>query len=71
MNTVKFLFLLSCIILYHKQLYSFVEYNNKIKNRFLSRQAFFLNNKKQTCNKKKKKTKISWKSMAFIRRECL
>ena len=49
MNTVKFLFLLSCIILYHKQLYSYGE----LKNRFLSRQAFFLNNKKQTCNKKK------------------
>lgn len=56
MNTVKFLFL-SCIILYHKQLYAFVVYNNKIKNRFLSRQAFSLNNKKQTCNKKKRKPK--------------
>ena len=53
MNTVKFLFLLSCIILYHKQLYSYGE----LKNRFLSRQAFFLNNKKQTCNKKKRKPK--------------
>lgn len=57
MNTVKFLFLLSCIILYHKQLYSYGDYDDKIKNRFLSRQAFFLNNKKQTCNKKKRKPK--------------
>ena len=56
MNTVKFLFL-SCIILYHKPLYAFMVYNNKIKNRFLSRQAFFLNNKRQTCNKKKRKPK--------------
>ena len=53
MNTVKFLFLLSYIILYHKQLYSYGNYDDKLKNRFLSRQAFFLNNKKQTCNKKK------------------
>lgn len=56
MNTFEFLFL-SCIMLYHKQLYAFAVYNNKIKNRFLIRQAFFLNSKEETFNKKKRKPK--------------
>ena len=56
MNNVKILFLL-CTLLYHKkQLYSYGDYDDRIKNRLLIRQAFFLNDKeKQTSSKKNKK----------------
>ena len=56
MSNFKILFLL-CMILYHKkQIYSYVEYDDRIKNRILIRQAFFLNNKeKQTSNKTKRR----------------
>ena len=56
MNNVKFLFLL-CMFLYHKkQIYSYGDYDDRIKKRLLIRQAFLLNGKeKQTFKKNKKK----------------
>ena len=60
MNNVKILFLL-CTLLYNKkQLYSYGDYDDRIKNRLLIRQAFFLNDKeKQNSTKKKTKKRLN------------
>lgn len=59
MNNVKILFLLCTLLYYKKQLYSYGDYDDRIKNRLLIRQAFFLNDKKNKTPLKKQKKDLT------------
>lgn len=59
MNNVKILFLLCTLLYYKKQLYSYGDYDDRIKNRLLIRQAFFLNDKKKQNSTKKTKKRFN------------